>query len=171
MFNSVTPRPVYELLNPEQDLVHAIPRYQRAYAWGKNQWEKLFEDLQDNDPGYFLGSIICINQTKDTADVLRLELVDGQQRLITLSLLLAALYNRLKRLDLDEDRILDRANLKYRLVSRKRREPRLILQNQNNNNEDYRHMLAEAGVCDPLPGPKPRHAGNRNIFKGYSYFL
>jgi len=36
---------------------YVIPPYQREYAWTKNQWDNLFDDLTDNDKGYFLGSL------------------------------------------------------------------------------------------------------------------
>ena len=92
MIKSVNNYPVSQLFDIEAGVVYAIPRYQREYTWKMDQWESLFDDIEENDPGYFLGSIICINQTSDTLAVQRLEVVDGQQRLTTLSLLFAALY-------------------------------------------------------------------------------
>ncbi len=53
------------------------------YTWGKNQWENLFDDISENDSGYFLGSIICIQSIDRCAFRQKLELVDGQQRLTT----------------------------------------------------------------------------------------
>ena len=47
------------------------PKYQREYTWGEEQWENLFDDLVENDTGYFLGSIICINQSVDSLRVSR----------------------------------------------------------------------------------------------------
>ena len=35
---------------------------QREYTWEKDQCEKLFDDIQESENGYFLGSIICINK-------------------------------------------------------------------------------------------------------------
>ena len=63
MIKSVYNYPVSQLFDTHSRVVYAIPRYQREYTWGKSQWENLFDDVQENDPGYFLGSIICINQT------------------------------------------------------------------------------------------------------------
>jgi hypothetical protein len=87
VIKSVNNYPVSQLFDIEAGVVYAIPRYQREYTWKMDQWESLFDDVEENDPGYFLGSIICINQTTDTLAVQRLEVVDGQQRLTTLSLL------------------------------------------------------------------------------------
>ena len=171
MIKSVNNYPVSQLFDIEAGVVYAIPRYQREYTWGKNQWENLFDDVLENDPGYFLGSIICINQSTDALSVQKLELVDGQQRLTTLSLLFASVYHALKshETDLDDEQRVELINLKRKLVLKKGDDQiRLIPQIQNNNNHDYRAVLAEIGViseCDV-----PAYAGNRKIFRAYRYF-
>jgi hypothetical protein len=171
MIKSVNNYPVSQIFDIEAGVVYAIPRYQREYTWGKNQWENLFDDVLENDPGYFLGSIICINQSTDALSVQKLELVDGQQRLTTLSLLFASVYHALKshETDLDDEQRVELINLKRKLVLKKGDDQiRLIPQIQNNNNSDYRAVLAEIGViseCDV-----PAYAGNRKIFRAYRYF-
>ena len=78
------------------DFEYHIPLYQRPYAWTVDQVSDLFDDLYDfhqteNDEGYFLGSIVLIKQdAKPYAEV-----IDGQQRLTTLTILLAALAHQL----------------------------------------------------------------------------
>jgi hypothetical protein len=68
-----------------------IPNYQRPYAWEPEQAKQLLADLvdfmieKDQEP-YFLGSIVLIKDTGPYAEV-----VDGQQRLTTLTILLAVL--------------------------------------------------------------------------------
>ncbi|OPY81319.1 MAG: hypothetical protein A4E70_01337 [Syntrophus sp. PtaU1.Bin005] len=171
MIKSVNNYPVSQLFDIEAGVVYAIPRYQREYTWGKNQWESLFDDVLENDPSYFLGSIICINQTTDTLAVQRLEVVDGQQRLTTLSLLFTALYQSLKlhEKDLDDDQRVELINIKRKLVLKKGDDQlRVIPQIQNNNQNDYRAVLSEVGVisqCDT-----PAYAGNRKIFRAFRYF-
>ena len=79
------------------DYVFKIPPYQRPYAWTKTEAGELFDDLLEfisarsreveELPPYFLGSIVLIKQdTLPDADV-----VDGQQRLTTLTMLLSAI--------------------------------------------------------------------------------
>jgi hypothetical protein len=77
------------------EYVFRIPSYQRPYAWGIDQAQDLFEDLVsfcqgtavENSPPYFLGSIVLIKTVSEPqADV-----VDGQQRLTTLTILLSAI--------------------------------------------------------------------------------
>jgi uncharacterized protein with ParB-like and HNH nuclease domain len=78
------------------DFFFTIPLYQRPYAWKKEQAEALFDDLntfagssgerlEDLNP-YFLGSVVLIKGDDPEA-----EIVDGQQRLTTLAILLAAI--------------------------------------------------------------------------------
>ena len=72
----------------------SIPLYQREYSWGEKQWKELFDDLvhsfrkADMTTDYW-GNIIVYK--KDTEN--EYELVDGQQRLISLLLLIASLGN------------------------------------------------------------------------------
>src|SRR5205823_12467226 len=54
--------PFTKLINVDQgarEHFH-VPKYQREYTWGKWEWEQLLNDIEDNDPGYFMGSIICV---------------------------------------------------------------------------------------------------------------
>lgn len=74
------------------DFDYVIPSYQRPYAWTTVQAAELFSDLYDffekeKEDTYFLGSIVLI---KDEAKP-HAEVIDGQQRLTTLTILLAAL--------------------------------------------------------------------------------
>lgn len=172
MINSAKSYHVHELLSPDTRVSYYIPRYQREYAWGKVQWERFFEDVAENAPGYFLGSIICINQTKDTLTP-RLELVDGQQRMVTLSLLMAALYAALgeqaKAQALDEDGAVERANLRYCLLSKQSKAQRLELQRQGGNDVDFRVLLGEAGVLLPAV-VDDRADRRRRLWRGYEFF-
>ncbi|MDR0898841.1 MAG: DUF262 domain-containing HNH endonuclease family protein [Lactobacillaceae bacterium] len=65
---------------------YEIPVYQRNYSWDKTQIEQLFIDIQDEDSGYYVGNLL-IHPKEDN-----LQVIDGQQRLTTLSLLLTAIY-------------------------------------------------------------------------------
>ena len=69
-----------------------IPRYQREYSWGQDEVKDFWSDLSSSldSESYFLGLIILTNPAEGESD--RKHVVDGQQRIITLSLLVAALY-------------------------------------------------------------------------------
>ena len=171
MIKSVYNYPVSTLLDIESGVVYAIPRYQREYTWSRAQWDALFEDLLDNELHYFLGSIICINQSQDALTVQSLELVDGQQRMTTLSLLLAAIYHSFRSLPgLSMEQQIELYNLKHKLVLKKKPDqPRLIPQVQNNNQQDYFAVLGQTGILDDVD-PVP-NAGNRRVLKAYRHFL
>ena len=73
------------------NIQYVIPDYQRAYSWGFDQCNQLYVDLisaYQEHRDYFLGNII-IAKSLDTRK--RPQVVDGQQRLITLWLLLKVL--------------------------------------------------------------------------------
>lgn len=78
-----------------------IPLFQRPYSWTKEKWETLWEDLMklysnEVEGSYFLGAIVT-QSIPGTADGISPYLViDGQQRLITLTLLLAAMQHNLR---------------------------------------------------------------------------
>ena len=85
------------------DFEYIIPSYQRPYAWTKEEAEELFDDLFDfykSEPeeGYFLGSIVLIKRELEPYA----EVIDGQQRLTTLTILLSAFASILKQDDLYE---------------------------------------------------------------------
>ncbi|HHD75427.1 MAG TPA: DUF262 domain-containing protein, partial [Campylobacterales bacterium] len=67
-----------------------IPSYQRAYVWGESQWEDFYNDLLNviklNYQSHFMGTVMI----KHKEDKTRYEIIDGQQRLITLTLFLLA---------------------------------------------------------------------------------
>lgn len=72
--------------------VHEIPPYQRPYAWMEEQALQLFEDLREamrtgGEEPYFLGSIVLIKPKEQKIG----QVVDGQQRLTTLTILAAVL--------------------------------------------------------------------------------
>ncbi len=79
------------------DFEYVIPSYQRPYAWTVDQASELFDDLYDfykSEPeeGYFLGSIVLIKQEISPFA----EVIDGQQRLTTLTILLSVLASILE---------------------------------------------------------------------------
>lgn len=74
-----------------------IPEYQRPYRWGEDECETLWSDILgvfgdgSNIEEYFLGSIVTYKNDKG-----ELEIIDGQQRITTLTLLYRAFYEALK---------------------------------------------------------------------------
>ena len=79
------------------DFEYIIPAYQRPYAWTEEETETLFDDLysfytdEDEEENYFLGSIVLIKEDDKPYS----EVIDGQQRLTTLTVLLSVLTSHL----------------------------------------------------------------------------
>ena len=175
-----------------------VPKYQREYSWGKRDWERLLNDIDENDNGYFMGSVICVREDHDPhspGDEIIYEVVDGQQRLTTLSLLMMVIYQRLvqQREGMqfsDEDDRQDFENalssLRNKLVKKKRQGEfrpneavgwieegkmcfvRVQPSAQNNNVDDYKYLLGEAGLLKTRE--KPRYLGVRAMCKAFRYF-
>lgn len=70
-----------------------IPFFQRGYVWDITNWEDILTDLLDIEKSHFLGSLILKQQEKQTGKPKEVLVIDGQQRLTTLSVLLRATYN------------------------------------------------------------------------------
>ena len=166
-----------ELLNPQNRVTfYTVPPYQREYEWGKGEWDDLFDDLTENESGYFIGSILLIDRTIYYSDIANIELVDGQQRLTTISLLLIAIFGTLNDLiksneDLSElkDKLVQKPKLKDKYAQKHQEDKsRIVLQIQNNNNDDYKAVLKEANLFGNQI-EYPKNAGNRRIFKAYRH--
>jgi uncharacterized protein with ParB-like and HNH nuclease domain len=72
-----------------------VPPYQREYAWENDQVDQLYADFSSAKAGnkdYFLGTIVTISRGANKP----LEIVDGQQRLTTTALLIAAIRDFLQ---------------------------------------------------------------------------
>ena len=175
-----------------------VPKYQREYTWGRNEWEQLLNDIEENDVGYFMGSIICIDDNIELApgESRIYEVVDGQQRLITLSIIFMAIYSRLLELegsltDADEEEKDDYrlllSNIRKQLVHKKAEVNkaetgyfqdkskktkycflRVQPSTQNSNLNDYLHILNELELING--DYKSKFCGVRRLYKAYSYF-
>lgn len=110
-----------------------------------------------NEDGYFLGSIICINATTDAINAPKFEVVDGQQRLTTISLFLAALFTKLNAVyqELDEEQQADVLQLKRKLVLKKTQsDTRVIPQSQNSTRQKQRVTRCAAVGCSQENGKR-----------------
>jgi len=173
VIKSATPTTIHQLFSHEKDIRYTIPKYQREYSWNKEQWSALFSDLMEDDAlsGHFLGTIIGVDKTEAVLGNHALELVDGQQRITTISLLLLAIFSELsqrKDESFSEDQISDISNLRRMLVTAKPIGPRIQLQTQNHNFVDYLSLLQEAGTG--IEASSSKYSGNRKIKKAYKFF-
>lgn len=92
-----------QLLDSTQPYI--VPLFQRFYVWEKTYWDTLWTDLmdliEDDDPQrtHFLGSVVVIPATDSAPGLPRFILIDGQQRISTLLIMLAALRDCARQAD------------------------------------------------------------------------
>src|SRR5688572_6147264 len=92
-------RPFTKIINGTTQVV--IPVFQRDYSWSETHCEQLWKDVlqiatDPADRGHFLGSVVYVSTGDSAAGFTRWLLIDGQQRLTTLTLLLAALRDHIQ---------------------------------------------------------------------------
>ena len=86
-----------------------IPRFQREYSWDKKNYQEFFEDMMNNlvviegnikDDQYFLGTMLFVGNFTEKPDK-PIEVIDGQQRLTTITILFSVLSDRFRELGED----------------------------------------------------------------------
>ncbi len=170
---NVSKNPVSQLFDTDSKVTFVIPKYQREYTWSSAHWETLFDDLMENESGYFLGSIICINSSTDSIGSPKFDVIDGQQRLTTISLLLAAIYSILNTYESSLDKFQQHEifQIMCKLILKGTKERiRVVPQTQGSNRADYIALLNEIGIVQQLH-PRPKNMGRRRIEKAYKYFI
>jgi uncharacterized protein with ParB-like and HNH nuclease domain len=110
-----------DLFDDEDDL-YQIPRYQRPYSWEESHIDQLVEDLheawsKDRESPYYLGSVIMVREHGED----RFDILDGQQRLTTLTLLYAIFNDHFVEY-LDD---INQSRVKGRIIERDLRKARL----------------------------------------------
>lgn len=130
-----------------------IPSYQRPYSWTIQEAGILFDDLydfyknEDKEENYFLGSIVLIKQD----DYPKSDVIDGQQRLTTLTILLAVIAHSLSDSD-DRDEFKSYINEKGIKSQGIKPKPRLKIRERDNN--FFKSYIQELKI-DELTSLKP----------------
>ena len=122
-----------------------IPIYQRRYSWKKAQCERLFDDIEDacrEGRSHFIGCIITVSE----GGMGEYLVIDGQQRITTISLLLKATYDLLKNGELtsDDSSLADIIQDDFLKVRRGRSDQeRIRLNLLNEDKDDYFQLFEE----------------------------
>jgi hypothetical protein len=151
---------------------YQIPRFQRDYAWGQEQWENLWSDVETlpQEKYHYMGYVVL--QRKNQHDY---AVIDGQQRLVTLSLIILAAMKQIDQLILPDQQ--EVANNKERLDELRRRfigtkNPiTLTVDNKlslNRNNDTYFRK-----ICAQLEVPNMRGltSTNKLLKQAFDFFL
>lgn len=132
---------------------YVIPVYQRKYDWKEENCRQLYEDLKkivrDNRDSHFFGSIVSsvIGNGAST----EYHIIDGQQRLTTVSLLLLAIRNliRQKKVSTQEDRLDDQINDRFLVSPWAREDDRIKLRPVKGDREALAKLFGEEEDYDP----------------------
>ena len=80
-----------------------VPLFQRTYSWEKDDWKTFWSDLkntiEDKESNHFFGSFVTLPIPSPATEISRYVIIDGQQRLVTTSILLGALRDRIGEID------------------------------------------------------------------------
>ena len=138
----------------------AIPVYQRNYDWTLFQCKQLLYDIvetgkNDKTNAHFIGSIVYVHDDVYTASGLtELTIIDGQQRLTTITLIYVALYRLAK--ELDNQMLVNRIHKTYLINEFAPEAEKLKLKPTENNKDALKYIL---------------NSSNGEEFKGYSKII
>lgn len=103
MSYSAEQKTIRDLFNSQ---LYRIPRNQRKYVWNKDNWEDLYLDVEYatiHDLSHFIGSIVFLRNKNKVAGLPSFTVIDGQQRIFTLTIFLASIMFLMKKYQLKND--------------------------------------------------------------------
>lgn len=149
---------------------YMVPRFQRDYAWDIQQWEDLWNDISslDSEGFHYMGYIV-LQQTKQY----QFEVIDGQQRLVTLSIIVLAAMKALSHMiergeDEDDNKVrLDELTKKF--VGNKNLVSLKVVSKLELNRNNNRYFQK---ICSSLEAPNHRGitSTNKLIRKCFEFF-
>jgi len=151
-----------------------LPIFQRPYTWNRNdECKTLFENVRDigeNDKrdSWYLGAIVCQNKGPNLARPTYV-LIDGQQRLTSVSLMVCVITEYLRKhpkTTLEGIKNWDSALKKYVIDSEGEEDKwyRLLLNNEDK--EDLKELIYKVSVGEDIP----KYKGRSKIFTNYQFF-
>lgn len=152
--------------------IYKIPPYQRNYAWKEKEWEDLWNDIVDvfdTNQKHYLGAIVI-----QEGDEKVYQVIDGQQRLVTFSLIALAVIKNIQDLieggieiENNEERIsyLIRDYIGSKSVGSLRYSSKLFL--NENNNSFYQTYLVQ---LKPPNNPSRLNDSEKQLWKAFQYF-
>lgn len=154
---------IYEILNGNKQFL--IPVYQRYYSWDIEQCKRLWNDIVEMQKkgkvGHFIGSIVNIAEQAMPTGVQKYMIIDGQQRMTTLSLLLLALRDYAIK------------NPDDKTINARRIDNMLLKNEYESGDERYKLLLTETDrdilIC--LVDQKPISYGTHSkLLDNYNFF-
>ena len=154
---------IYEILNGNKQFL--IPVYQRFYSWDIDQCKRLWNDIVEmqrkGKAGHFVGSIVNIAEQAMPTGVQKYMIIDGQQRMTTLTLLLLALRDYAIK------------NPSDTTINARRIDNMLLKNEYESGDERYKLLLTETDrdILISLVEEKPIAEGTRSrLIENYNFF-
>lgn len=154
---------IYEILNGNKQFL--IPVYQRFYSWDIDQCKRLWNDIVEmqrkGKVGHFVGSIVNIAEQAMPTGVQKYMIIDGQQRMTTLTLLLLAL----------RDYVIKNPN--DTTINARRIDNMLLKNEYESGDERYKLLLTETDrdILISLIEEKPIAEDTRSrLIENYNFF-
>jgi len=154
-------------------LIYRVPPFQRDYSWGEDEWDDLWQDMlglldEDGETAHYMGYLVL-----QSPDSKRFDIIDGQQRLTTISIMILAALGHLKDLvasGLDADKNQRRRdnlqNSYIGYVDPVSLVPRSKLELNRHNNRYYQTYMV---TLDTLP-QRGLNASEHQLRKAYIWF-
>lgn len=155
--------------------IYKVPDFQRDYSWQEENWEDLWQDilfLTKNDSSHYMGAIVL--QNSETSDK-NFTIIDGQQRLATLSIIVIAVISKIQNLidrDVEKEANADRiAILRRNYLGDK--DPRSLRYSSklrlNDNNDDF-YQSYLINLKSPF-NPRSLNKSDRLLWQAFEYYL
>jgi len=128
-----------------------IPFFQRGYVWKKENWSDLLDDLKNTEKSHFLGSLILKQQPAWAGEIKEVLVIDGQQRLTTLSILVKVLFDLFS----DDLKQTTKPLVQSYLFYKKTPTDKnffLKIQHSHMNTVAFKEVIEDSGIRDRLGG-------------------
>ncbi len=155
--------------------IYHVPQFQRDYTWTYDQWEDLWNDLMDirsSEETHYMGSIVL--QTQPNSNEKKFWIIDGQQRLTTLSIVVLAIINKIRTLSelVDREANKERADLLINQYIGQKDASSLLYSsklflNENNNSFYQQRLLLFKNPVNPLK----LIDSEKLLWKAYNFFV
>jgi uncharacterized protein with ParB-like and HNH nuclease domain len=155
--------------------IYRVPPFQRDYSWNEENWEDLWQDIlllhRNPDSSHYMGALVL--QSSSTSDK-EFTIIDGQQRLASLSIIAIAVIDKIQKLvereeeknaNQDRQEILKRTYLSDRDPRSLRYSSKILL--NENNNDFYQSNLVT--LRKPL-NRRSLSKSNQLLWQAFEYF-
>lgn len=158
--------------------VYEIPYYQRPYVWDTEKVGQLFDDIYDHferevEDEYFLGCIVLAENEKSKRTQKYYDVIDGQQRIISLQLLLTAILLQLERNHYDNNKISKIRNptIENEAEGHKVASRRIIINTSGSDNSYLQNLQTPVLIEDAINNMIPDSSASKHMQENIKWYL